>query len=131
MSRISADDVRKVAQLSRLELPDESIATFTPQLERILDFVAQLEAIDTTDVPPTTRAVEVVNVTRDDTVTPTPVREELLDQAPQRQFMPRSAGPDAGAMQQRNDPASIFETRNHMSHPTQLGTTAAVTTNAQ
>ena len=28
MSRISADDVRKVAQLSRLELPDESIATF-------------------------------------------------------------------------------------------------------
>ena len=85
MSRISADDVRKVAQLSRLELTDESIATFTPQLERILDFVAQLEAIDTTDVPPTTRAVEVVNVTRDDTVTPTPVREELLDQAPQRE----------------------------------------------
>ena len=85
MSRISADDVRKVAQLSRLELPDESIATFTPQLERILDFVAQLEAIDTTDVPPTTRAVEVVNVTRDDTVTPTSVREELLDQAPQRE----------------------------------------------
>lgn len=85
MSRISADDVRKVAQLSRLELPDESIATFTPQLERILDFVAQLEAIDTTDVPPTTRAVEVVNVTRDDTVNPTPVREELLDQAPQRE----------------------------------------------
>ncbi|MEB3241620.1 MAG: Asp-tRNA(Asn)/Glu-tRNA(Gln) amidotransferase subunit GatC [Synechococcus sp.] len=85
MSRISADDVRKVAQLSRLELPDESIATFTPQLERILDFVAQLEAIDTTDVPPTTRAVEVVNVTRDDQVVPTPVREELLDQAPQRE----------------------------------------------
>ena len=85
MSRISADDVRKVAQLARLELPGESIATFTPQLERILDFVAQLEAIDTEGLPLTTRAVEVTNVTREDSVTPTPVREELLDQAPQRE----------------------------------------------
>ena len=85
MSHISTDDVRKVAQLARLELPDESIATFTPQRERILDFVAQLEAIDTEGLPLTTRAVEVTNVTREDSVTPTPVREELLDQAPQRE----------------------------------------------
>ena len=85
MSHISADDVRKVAELARLELPEKTIATFTPQLERILDFVAQLEAIDTEGVPPTTRAVEVINVTREDKVTPTPVREELLDQAPQRE----------------------------------------------
>ncbi|MFL0780612.1 MAG: aspartyl/glutamyl-tRNA amidotransferase subunit C, partial [Prochlorococcus sp.] len=35
--------------------------------------------------PPTTRAVEVVNVTRNDGVTPTPVREKLLDLAPQRE----------------------------------------------
>ena len=85
MSHISADDVRKVAQLARLDLPEDSIATFTPQLERILDFVAQLEAIDTEGLPPTTRAVEVVNVTREDGVEPTPVREELLKQAPQRE----------------------------------------------
>ena len=36
-------------------------------------------------VPPTTRAVEVVNVTREDAVVSTDVREELLDQAPQRE----------------------------------------------
>jgi aspartyl-tRNA(Asn)/glutamyl-tRNA(Gln) amidotransferase subunit C len=41
--------------------------------------------VDTEGVPPTTRAVEVVNVTRDDTVNPTPVREELLDLAPERE----------------------------------------------
>jgi aspartyl-tRNA(Asn)/glutamyl-tRNA(Gln) amidotransferase subunit C len=85
MSRISADDVRKVAQLARLALPEESISTFTPQLERILDFVGQLEAIDTEGVAPTTRAVEVVNVTREDQVEATPVREELLNLAPQRE----------------------------------------------
>jgi len=85
MSRISADDVRKVAHLARLQLPEDKVQAYTGQLERILDYVAQLEAVDTEGVPPTTRAVEVVNVTRDDQVTPTPVREELLDLAPQRE----------------------------------------------
>ena len=85
MSHISADDVRKVAQLARLDLPEDTIATYTGQLERILGYVDQLQAVDTEGVPPTTRAVEVVNVTRADTVVPTEVREDLLDQAPQRE----------------------------------------------
>ena len=85
MSHISADDVRKVAQLARLQLPDDKVATYTGQLERILDYVAQLEAVDTAGVPPTTRAVEVVNVTRTDRVEPTAVREQLLDLAPHRE----------------------------------------------
>jgi aspartyl-tRNA(Asn)/glutamyl-tRNA(Gln) amidotransferase subunit C len=66
-------------------LADSTIATYTGQLERILDYVAHLEQVDTEGVPPTTRAVEVVNVTRADSVTPTPVREELLDLAPERE----------------------------------------------
>jgi aspartyl-tRNA(Asn)/glutamyl-tRNA(Gln) amidotransferase subunit C len=85
MSKITAADVRKVANLARLDLPEEKIATYTGQLERILDYVAQLESVDTEGVPPTTRAVEVVNVTRDDVVTPTDVREQLLNEAPQRE----------------------------------------------
>ena len=85
MSKITAEDVRKVAQLARLDLPDDQIATFTGQLEKILAYVAQLEQIDTTNVPPTTRAVGVVNVTREDEVASTPVRTELLDLAPERE----------------------------------------------
>jgi aspartyl-tRNA(Asn)/glutamyl-tRNA(Gln) amidotransferase subunit C len=85
MSKITADDVRKVAKLARLDLPETKIATYTGQLERILDYVAHLEKVDTEGVPPTTRAVEVVNVTREDLVTPTNVREELLNEAPQRE----------------------------------------------
>jgi aspartyl-tRNA(Asn)/glutamyl-tRNA(Gln) amidotransferase subunit C len=85
MSKISAEDVRKVAQLARLDLPDDKIATYTGQLERILEYGAHLEAVDTDGVPATTRAVEVVNVTRDDRINPTPVREQLLDLAPQRE----------------------------------------------
>ena len=85
MSKITTDDVRKVATLARLDLPEEKIATYTGQLERILDYVAQLESVDTEGVPPTTRAVEVVNVTREDVVNPTDVREQLLNEAPQRE----------------------------------------------
>lgn len=85
MGKISSDDVRKVAQLARLELPEDKIAMYTGQLERILEYVAHLEQVDTEGVPPTTRAVEVVNVTREDEVDPTPVREDLLDLAPQRE----------------------------------------------
>ena len=85
MSHISADDVRKVAKLARLNLPEDKIATYTGQLESILGYVSQLEQVDTTGVPETTRAVEVTNVTRQDGVDPTPVREEILNQAPQRE----------------------------------------------
>ena len=85
MGMISTDDVRKVAQLARLELPEATIATFTGQLERILEYVAHLEQVDTEGVPATTRAVEVVNVTRADAVQATPVREQLLDLAPERE----------------------------------------------
>ena len=41
--------------------------------------------MDTEGVPETTRAVEVTNVTREDGVAPTPVREDILNQAPLRE----------------------------------------------
>ena len=85
MSQISSDDVRKVAHLARLDLPDDKIATYTGQLESILEYVSQLQQVDTEGVPETTRAVEVTNVTRVDGVQPTPVREDILNQAPQRE----------------------------------------------
>jgi len=85
MSKITSNDVRKVAQLARLEISDDQVEVFTSQLEKILGYVAQLQEVETKDVPPTTRAVEVVNVFREDEVMGTKVREELLNQAPQRE----------------------------------------------
>ena len=45
MSQISSDDVRKVAQLARLDLPEDKIATYTGQLESILEYVGQLQQV--------------------------------------------------------------------------------------
>ena len=85
MSKISSSDVRKVAQLARLELPEDQIQIYTSQIEEILSYVDQLQEIDTKNVPPTTRAVEVVNSMREDLVEVKCSREDILNQAPNRE----------------------------------------------
>ena len=85
MTNISSSDVRKVAQLARLELPDDQIELYTAQIEEILSYVDQLQEIDTKNVSPTTRAVEVVNAMREDLVDVKCLREDILNQAPHRE----------------------------------------------
>tara|TARA_B100000700_G_C14481149_1_gene595216 strand:+ start:243 stop:530 length:288 start_codon:yes stop_codon:yes gene_type:complete len=85
MTKISLSDVRKVAHLARLELPEDQIESYTEQLEDILSYVDQLQEIDTKNVPPTSRAVEVVNAMREDLVEVNTSREDILNQAPQRE----------------------------------------------
>ena len=85
MIKISSSDVRKVARLARLELPEDQIETYTSQLEEILSYVDQLQEIETKNIPPTTRAVEVVNAMREDLVEVNCSREDLLNQAPLRE----------------------------------------------
>ncbi len=87
MTKITEEDVRKVARLARLQLVDSEIETYTRQIEKILDYVDHLQKVNTKDIPPTTRAVEVVNKTREDNVqvSSSRDREELLELAPQRE----------------------------------------------
>lgn len=47
---ISAEDVRHIARLARLELTDEEVARFQSELSKILGYVAQLEAVEAEDV---------------------------------------------------------------------------------
>ena len=47
MTKISSSDVQKVAQLARLELPEDQIETYTAQIEEILSYIDQLQEIDT------------------------------------------------------------------------------------
>jgi len=85
MSKITSTDVKNVAKLARLDLTDDQVVTYTKQLEDILDYVDHLQQVNTDQVPPTTRAVEVVNALREDQVQSTTVRENLLELAPERE----------------------------------------------
>ena len=85
MKRISSNEVKKVAQLARLELNESEINQHAEQLEKILEYIKQLEKINTENVPCTTRAIEVVNVLRKDEKKNYENSEEILDLAPSRE----------------------------------------------
>ena len=85
MKKITKEEVKKVAHLARLELNENEINNHAEQLEKILDYIRQLEKIDTDDVPCTTRAIEVVNVFRKDEKKNSDCNEELLELGPSRE----------------------------------------------
>lgn len=74
--------VEHVARLARLALTDEERERFTGQLARILEYCARLDALDLRDVPATSHVIPLTNVLRDDVVTPSLPRDEVLAQAP-------------------------------------------------
>ncbi|MBE9108965.1 Asp-tRNA(Asn)/Glu-tRNA(Gln) amidotransferase subunit GatC [Nodosilinea sp. LEGE 07298] len=82
---IDLEQVRKVALLARLELSAAEEEQFTEQLSGILDYVEQLKELNTDDVEPTTRAIELSNVTRTDRLQPFAERAAILDCAPDRE----------------------------------------------
>ena len=85
MTKITREEVKKVAYLARLELNEHEINNHAEQLEKIIEYIKQLEKIDTYDVPCTTRAIEVVNVFRKDEKKNSDCIEELLDLGPSRE----------------------------------------------
>ena len=83
MPEITREEVAHLARLSRLALEDTELDALAAQLDVILGAVAQIsQATDAADVPPTTHAVPVENVTRPDVVTPSLPREDALAGAP-------------------------------------------------
>ena len=82
---IDREQVRKVANLASLELTTEEEAQFTTQLGSILDYIEQLNQLDVTNVAPTTRAIDVSNITREDILQPYADREAILNSAPQQE----------------------------------------------
>ena len=81
---LSTKEVQKIAQLSRLALTDAEVAKFQTQLSDILDFVAQLQEVDTAGVEPLHQVGEHTSVVRSDEVNQNTDRELLLDSAPKR-----------------------------------------------
>lgn len=64
---LSPEEVRHVAALARLALGPEEERKYGSQLSAILDHISQLNALDTSSVTPTSHALKLSNVNRDDT----------------------------------------------------------------
>jgi aspartyl-tRNA(Asn)/glutamyl-tRNA(Gln) amidotransferase subunit C len=83
MARITEEDVRHVALLSRLYFSDEEIKGFTRDLNNILAYVEQLTELETSGVEPTSHALKMSNVFRADEVIVPPSVEDMLSNAPE------------------------------------------------
>ena len=78
------EDVEHVARLARLALSDDEKERMRQQLDRILGYIAKLNELDTEGVEPTSHAIKMVNVMREDEVRPSLSPEAMLANAPER-----------------------------------------------
>ena len=85
MSQITREQVQHVANLARLTLTPEEEERMTRNLNDILMFFQKLNELDTENVPPTSHALEVTNVMRDDVKRPSWPLEEVLRNAPEEE----------------------------------------------
>ncbi len=85
MAKITREQVEHVARLARLELTADERARMTAQLDAILGYMDALNALDTSDVEPTTTVIPMASVMRDDAVRPSLDREDVLANAPDRE----------------------------------------------
>lgn len=84
--KLSKDDVLKLAKLSRLQLSDDEVEQYQQELSAILDYVAQLESVDTTGLKPTYQVTgltsEDENATREDVITDQVSHDQLMSNVP-------------------------------------------------
>lgn len=79
MSTITNDDVRHLAQLSSLQMSDAEVESLRVDIEKIINYINQLDKLDTDGVEPTYQVTGLQNVWRDDEIIDSSVsRQQLL-----------------------------------------------------
>lgn len=79
---VSKEDVQYVANLAKLSLKEEEIASYQKDLNKILDYMEQLNEIDTSNVPPLNHVMESSARLRPDQAHPPMPHEDALKNAP-------------------------------------------------
>jgi len=81
---ISREEVQHVARLARLHLTDDELERMREQLDAILAYIDKLRQLDVDGVEPTSHAVPLMDVMRDDALGPCLTQDEALANAPDR-----------------------------------------------
>ena len=80
---LERSDVEKIAHLARLEIAESDVPEYAANLSRILDLVAQMDRVDTSDAEPMAHPLEMAQRLREDAVTETNQRDHFQQVAPQ------------------------------------------------
>ena len=67
---ISKEEIEKISLLACIELTEEEKEQFTKQLNEILDYFRKIDMVDTEGIPPTYHVLNLINVYREDVVSP-------------------------------------------------------------
>ena len=81
MSKITNEDIKHIANLSRLIIKESEVESYKEKLSNIVEMANQISDLDTTNINPTTHVIENVNVFRKDEVKPSYNREDILKNA--------------------------------------------------
>lgn len=81
---IDKNQVKKVAKLSRISLDDSKLESLSKDLISILNFVEQLNELDTNEIKPLTSIIDKSLDTRDDTVSDGQIKDQILKNSPEK-----------------------------------------------
>lgn len=79
---VTINDVKKIAELARLEFSEKDIENYTDEMNKILGYVEKLNELNTENVDPLSHPIENTNIFREDMVKKSTDREEALKNAP-------------------------------------------------
>lgn len=80
---LTAEDVKKIAALARIEIDDHEVEKFQKELSSVLDYVEALNQVDVNVLEEVSQVTGLVNVQREDVVVDHGNREEIFSQAPE------------------------------------------------
>jgi aspartyl-tRNA(Asn)/glutamyl-tRNA(Gln) amidotransferase subunit C len=79
---ISPEEIKKIAHLARLNLSEDDITLYAPQLSNILNLIEEMSKVDTTSVEPLAHSLDISQRLRPDTITEFNLREKFMQIAP-------------------------------------------------
>lgn len=80
--KLTSEQVKKVAKLANLQITIEEEDKYAEQLSKILEYIDQLNSVDTASVKPTFNVIEEANVFRKDVISESLSQEEALKNGP-------------------------------------------------
>ncbi|MGO9614300.1 MAG: Asp-tRNA(Asn)/Glu-tRNA(Gln) amidotransferase subunit GatC [Dissulfurispiraceae bacterium] len=80
--KITSEETKHIAQLSKLSLSEEEIDIFSNQLSTIMEYMEQLNGLNTGGIDPTSHVIPLQNVMRDDELVPSLQQDDALKNAP-------------------------------------------------
>lgn len=84
--KLSHEEVLKIAKLARLRLEEEEIEGLRTDLNNILNYIDKLSELDISDIEPTSHALDVVNVFREDVAKKGLGEDDVFKNAPESEF---------------------------------------------